>query len=100
MIEQNILGLHAREGSQLPPGEDRHDIAWSEIVARLSAARDLRRVLAFRAPAVPGSFAPQSACRMAAREQGIRAVNPMDLGNRKANGATIVGIVDEASPAS
>ncbi len=97
MMDQNILGLHSREGQSV---EERREIAWPEIVARLTAARDLRRVLAFRVPAVAGSFAPASALRMAARPQGIHAVNPIDLGNRKANGATIAGIVDEASPAS
>jgi hypothetical protein len=97
MMDQNFPGLYPCEGQS---GDDRREIAWAEIVARLTAARDLRRVLAFRAPAVPGSFAPAPARRLAGRQQGIRAVNPIDLGNRKANGATVVGIVDEASPAS
>jgi hypothetical protein len=104
MMEHDILGPRSPEGHIARSGEEWRALSWQELVARLSAARDLRRVLAGALPvlpgALPGSFAPVPARRLAAMQDGNHAVNPNDLGNRKACGATIVGIVDERSPAS
>lgn len=58
-------------------------LSWSELVARLAAARNLRDSLGGRAPNSKGSFDARSARRMAAHHDGKRAVNLEDLGNGK-----------------
>ena len=100
MMEHNILGLRYPSGNQTPSGEQWRPLAWPEIAARLGAASDLRRALARPTPAEAGSFSVGSARRLAALQQGIQNVNPVDSGNLKASGSTVVDIVDDSSRAS
>lgn len=63
-------------------------IEWSELVARLAAARDLRRELAASSDAAMASFDAHCARQIAASHEftpgnGKHGVNPEDLANGK-----------------
>ncbi|GGE02923.1 hypothetical protein GCM10011515_23170 [Tsuneonella deserti] len=61
---------------------------WSEIVARLSATRDLRAVLA-RPVGAGGGFVPEAAAGIAGAVEGERGVNLPALAAGKGAGVTI-----------
>jgi hypothetical protein len=77
--------------SAAPEGEgELHAVSWSELVARLSAARELRTVLVADALATPASFDADSARRLAtmpvgeaAAANGNKPVNLDGSANRK-----------------
>ena len=60
-------------------GESLRPLSWSDLVARLSAARDLRASL----EGSEASFDAGSARRIAAHHNGKSSINPDDLGNGK-----------------
>ena len=59
-------------------------VTWSDLVAKLDAARDLRSALTGHGGAGDGSFDRGSAQHIAALGEGERGVNLDDLGNGKA----------------
>ena len=61
-------------------------MTWSDLRARLEAARDLRDSCAEDDDGELASFDPFSARRIAAQVEGKQSVNPTDLANRKDNG--------------
>ncbi|WP_114521122.1 hypothetical protein [Altererythrobacter sp. ZODW24] len=68
------------------------ELSWTELVARLSATRDLRGLLAAAAgPAAHGSFDVATADQIAGSSQtnsnGLPAINPDALGNSKYAGS-------------
>lgn len=58
-------------------------LGWQELVARLGAARDFRRVMQAESGARGGSFDHASARLLTAFEQGQRGINSFALTNRK-----------------
>ena len=64
---------------ELQDGEVLRPLSWSDLVARLSAARDLRASL----EGSEASFDAGSARRIAAHHNGKSSINPDDLGNGK-----------------
>ncbi|MXP15131.1 hypothetical protein GRI44_10265 [Altererythrobacter confluentis] len=58
-------------------------IAWSELVARLAAARDLRRLLVREASPAGGRFTAFADFRNAMLNDAQEDVNPDGLGARK-----------------
>jgi len=75
-------------------GDQLHTLSWSDLVAKLEAARDLRAVFpgeaAARDEACNASFDADCAHRLAEQQDHFPAngklpVNPLDSGNRKDN---------------
>ena len=69
-------------------------IAWPDLVAKLAARRDLRRVLLAGEPGTGASFNPVAAAMLAGLAGGKRDVNPEALVDGKypsANGAGAAG---------
>ena len=64
-------------------GESLRPLSWSDLVARLSQARDLRASLEGAPVASDASFDAGSARRIAAHHNGKSSINPDDLGNGK-----------------
>ena len=64
-------------------GESLRPLSWSDLVARLSQARDLRASLEGAPVASDASFDAGSARRIAAHHNGKHGVNLDDLGNGK-----------------
>lgn len=64
-------------------GDELRPVSWTDLVARLGAARDFRATLALHDGEGDGSFDPDSAQRIAALGEGERDVNFDDLGNGK-----------------
>ena len=65
-----------------------HALSWSDLVAKLAAARDLRSEIVIVDDASPASFDAESARRLASLTErpegdGKQAVNPLALGNGK-----------------
>jgi hypothetical protein len=58
-------------------------VAWSELVAKLAAARDLRAVFAVSRRGSLASFAPQAARALALRDAGEQSINPDALEHGK-----------------
>lgn len=75
------------------PEEALCELKWSDLVARLSAARELRAELALSDESMLASFDAESARHIASHHEGPRAdndkhdVNPDDLGNGKGHAA-------------
>lgn len=98
--------LHARvageDGASHPRengAESLRPIAWTEVTARLNAARDLRRLLRQEAHAPSGhggSFAEAAARYFRAREEDQPVVNPVALEHRK--GSSGICHEDEGPP--
>ena len=71
------------------PGEELCQLSWSDLVAKLAAARDLRVALAHHDDLAPASFDAGSARHLALhhdllrQDESERGVNPDDLGNGK-----------------
>ena len=77
------------------PVEPLHTLSWSDLVAKLEAARDLRVALAQGRKAATrideASFDPHCAHHLAEQQEHFPSnnelsVNPLDSGNRKDNG--------------
>ena len=68
---------------ELQDGEVLRPLSWSDLVARLSQARDLRASLEGAPVASDASFDAGSARRIAAHHNGKHGVNLDDLGNGK-----------------
>lgn len=73
-----------------PPPEDElgeggrlRSLRWDDLVARLSAARELRAALRPAGDGSEGSFDAGSARRLAAHSNGKQAVNPDNSSNGK-----------------
>jgi hypothetical protein len=64
-------------------GESLRPLSWTDLVARLTAARDLRASYHGAGEAAEGSFDASSARRVAAHHNGKHPVNLDDLGNGK-----------------
>lgn len=58
-------------------------LSWTDLVARLAAARELRISLGGGTSTVEGSFHAGSARRIAAHHNGKHSINLDDLGNGK-----------------
>lgn len=76
-------------------GEQLHTLSWSDLVAKLEAARDLRVALANgrkqEKRVDEGSFDPKGAHHLAEHQEHFPrnnelSVNPLDSGNRKETG--------------
>ncbi|MCX7677119.1 MAG: hypothetical protein N2Z59_07065 [Alteraurantiacibacter sp.] len=63
-------------------------MTWSDLRARLDAARDLHRALARQDPDRMASFDARSAQHIAELADGKRAINPQDSANGKGSGHT------------
>jgi hypothetical protein len=69
------------------------ELSWADLVARLSAARELRAELAESDEGTLASFDAESARHLASQHDGFRIrdsqrdVNPDDLGNGKGHAA-------------
>lgn len=82
----------------VPEGHDSHGelagvdylrpLTWSDLRARLEAARDFRASLRQAEDGDIASFDAGSARRIAALASGKHGVNPSDLANRKQNCGT------------
>ena len=71
-------------------------LSWAELVARLSAARDFRRVMGSRFATSGASFNQVSARHLAALGDAQRGINPFALANGKiANGMELAGAGDD-----
>lgn len=93
MFEGNLL--RPEEACPLDDGENEalRPLRWDDLVARLSAVRDLRMA---KDPADDGgeaSFDAGSARWIAAHHGGQQAVNPDDSGNGKGPEGTASGAV-------
>ena len=64
-------------------GETLRSLSWTDLVARLSAARELRASYAGRAAGSEASFDAGSARRIAAHHNGKHGVNLEDSSYRK-----------------
>jgi len=89
MYETNIV----RSGTEIGALETAFDaeglrpLSWGELVARLGAARDFRKVMGGRLLAGGSSFNLASARHLAGRGEGKPGINPFALANGKiANG--------------
>jgi hypothetical protein len=75
-------------------------VAWSELAAKLAAARDLRGVFAASRRGSLASFAPHAARALALREvetdRGKQSINPDALGHGKGPRAISIAAADEA----
>ena len=59
---------------------------WSELTARINAARDLRQILLEESSLLTSSFGDAAAGYFASAEEGKRYVNHKALGGRKCPG--------------
>ena len=81
-------GKPPRTADALPLEEPQHGdslrpLSWGDLVARLSAARDLRASYQGAGETAEGSFDASSARRVAAHHNGKHPVNLDDLSNGK-----------------
>jgi hypothetical protein len=88
MYETNIVqsGAHSRGQEPAYDAEGLRPVSWGELVARLGAARDFRRVMGGRLLAGGASFNLASARHLAGRGDGKPDVNPIALANGKIAG--------------
>lgn len=75
--------LEAQPFAEAPDSQPLRPLSWSDLVARLAVARDLRASLGGDPPTADGSFDASSARRIAAHHNGKHSVNLDDLGNSK-----------------
>ena len=68
-------------------GESLRPLSWGDLVARLSAAREVRASYRGAGAAVDASFDAGSARRIAAHHNGKHGINLDDLGNGKTHAA-------------
>ncbi len=79
-------------------------LSWSDLVAKLAAARDLREALTQDEEAALASFDPDCAAHIASHQDkfpddGKRDVNPDGLGNSKGTGGSVVSPTEHDDPA-
>ncbi|MBH5321353.1 hypothetical protein [Aurantiacibacter sediminis] len=84
--------------------EELSALSWSDLVAKLAAARDLRGTLTQEEEAALASFDPDCAAHIASHqdkfpEDSKRDVNPNGLGNSKGTGGSVVSPNDNDDPA-
>jgi len=88
------------------PEETLCELKWTDLVARLSAARELRAELAATDECVLASFDAESARHLASQHEcyrnrdSERDVNPDDLGNGKGHTAERGSRADRETPAT
>lgn len=88
------------------PEEVLCELRWSDLVARLSAARELRAELAASDETMLASFDADSARHLASHHEGLHDdnnepdVNPDDSGNRKGQAAINQIRADHDKPAT
>jgi hypothetical protein len=75
-------------------GRSLHPVRWSDLVAKLDAARDLRASLLAHAGEGEASFDPHCAQHIAALCEGKRGINLDDLVDGK-GADSISGAIDE-----
>ncbi len=98
MYEGNILNLGSIAPARDPfsGAEGMHVLSWGELVARLGAARDFRRIIVgdhvYR-----GSFDYASACHIAALGGGKPGINPFALTNRKATESISLSVMSDTN---
>ena len=90
------LGDAGPLNERAPDGDALRPLSWSELVARLSAARDLRGSFEPRESDGEGSFDAGCARRIAAHHNGNPAVNPADSSNGKGPQGTAFGAMHGA----
>lgn len=95
-----VVGALTAESHTAPTGNALRAIGWSELTARINAARDLREVL--RRDSVRGglsfaSFGDAAASYFAAMGEGEQPVNPIALGADKASAANAIASDGEAA---
>ncbi len=89
-----------------PPEGSLCELRWSDLVARLSAARELRAELAMNDAGTLASFDAESARHLASQHESFRIgdderdVNPDDLGNGKWPAAEEEPRADRETPAT
>jgi hypothetical protein len=85
MFEGKILPAgEAALGAESEFGADGlRPLRWDELLARLGAAREFRRVMQQAAGGREGSFDHGSARHLATLGEGQRGINPFALTNRK-----------------
>lgn len=85
MFEAKPLQPHNARTNGLPveEGEALHSMTWQDLVARLSAARDLRVELAATSDGEGSSFDADFARCLAAQTKDLISVNPDNSGNHK-----------------
>ena len=96
---------HAARDPEAGPQAELRAVSWSELNARLSAARELRNVLASSEPETAASFDAEFARHVAHlheahEEERHDAVNRDDLANGKGAGGNTDGTDEEPRPAS
>lgn len=74
-----------------------HTLSWSDLRARLEAARDLRAAMLAQAEEPHASFDSHCARRLADLAEGKDAVNPDDLANGKGTGCIDVPSPDDGT---
>ena len=85
MFEGSILhaGLDSVGQDNALDADGLRELGWSELVARLSAARDYRRLMNTAPDRAEGSFDSASARQMQSFGDGQRGINPFALTNIK-----------------
>lgn len=73
-------------------GEELRALSWPELVSRLGAAADLRRMLASANRDKRGSFSAGARRVLGEADHCIRPVNPNDLGNGKSGNGMETGV--------
>jgi hypothetical protein len=85
MFEGKILPTtphdEANDGTSAEEGV--RALSWSELIGRLGAARDFRRLMGGGAQNGTGSFNASCASHLAALDGGTPGINPFDLTDRK-----------------
>jgi len=91
-----------REPALRRPGSEPGRPDWHGLIARLSAGRAALRAIsqgsAAAAPAVAGSFDPDSARALSEFEASLGGVNPVFWANCKSARTMDATVVDETSP--
>lgn len=87
MFEGKLPSLPLGRGAAANPaeGDSLREISWSDLRARLEAARDLRASLDCDGREALASFDAPFARRIAELGEGKEVVNPSDLANGKGN---------------
>jgi hypothetical protein len=82
---------------ELAGADSLRPLTWSDLRARLEAARDFRASLRQGEGGEFASFDATSARRIAALANGKRGVNPSDLANRKQDCGTSIPLQHDAT---
>jgi hypothetical protein len=97
MFEGKFPGAGFADGRLGESGEEPlRDLSWSDLAARLAAARDLRASLEESLKSGDGSFDAESARRLSARGEGKPDINPNGLASGKGSHDKEADEADEA----